>query len=300
MRALLILAGLRLFAALPLPLNHTLGTALGWLLAYTPNALRHTTRDNLRRCFPELGARQRHRLARRSLAETGKTLTETGPLWYWPGERALALLREVRGRELLDEALRQGRGLILATPHLGAWELAGLWGAANLPMTTLYRRPRIAELDQRVREARERLGARYVAADAAGARALYQALADNRVVGMLPDQDPRDSGGKFAPFFGVPAYTMTFLSRLARKTGAPVLFAYCERLPRGRGYVLHFLPAPAAVHGASLQESLIAVNQAVEQCVRALPEQYQWSYKRFKTRPENIADRRPPTPRHRA
>jgi KDO2-lipid IV(A) lauroyltransferase len=292
MRALLIQAGLRLFSWLPLPANHALGAGLGGLLALIPNGLRHTTRDNLRRCFPDMDPRPRRRLARRSLVETGKTFTETGPLWCWPGEKALALIREVRGRELIDQALRGGRGLILATPHLGAWELAGLWATAHLPMTTLYRRPRVAELDDLVRQARERLGARYVAADAAGVRALYQALAENRVVGMLPDQDPRDSGGEFAPFFGVPAYTMSFLSRLARKTGAPVLFAYCERLRRGRGYVLHFLPAPAAIHSGSLQESLAAVNQMVEQCVRALPEQYQWSYKRFKTRPEDIATRK--------
>ena len=286
MRAHLIQAGLRLFAALPLPLNHALGAGLGWLLAVIPNDLRRTTRDNLRRCFPELGRRERRRLARRSLMETGKTITETGPLWCWPGDQALGLLREVRGREHIDAALQGGRGLILATPHLGAWELAGLWTTAHLPMTTLYRRPRVAELDDMVRHARERLGARYVATDAAGVRALYRALGENRVVGMLPDQAPRDSGGEFAPFFGVPAYTMTFLSRLARKTGAPVLFAFCERLPRGRGYVLHFLPAPAAIHNSSLAESVAAVNQAVEQCIRALPEQYQWSYKRFKTRPK--------------
>lgn len=291
MRTRLILAGLRLFAALPLPLNHALGASLGWLLALIPNGLRGTTRDNLQRCFPDLDPRQRRRLARRSLVETGKTFTETGPLWCWPGERALTLMREVRGQEWVDAALQEGRGLILATPHLGAWELAGLWGAANLPMTTLYRRPRMGELDQLVRAARERMGARYVAADASGVRALYQALGDNRVVGMLPDQEPRDSGGEFAPFFGVPAYTMTFLSRLARKTRAPVVFAYCERLPRGRGYILHFLPTPATIHGA-LPESLATVNQIVEQCVRALPEQYQWSYKRFKTRPGDIAARK--------
>ena len=300
MRARLIRAGLRLFAALPLPLTHAVGAGLGWLLALLPNDLRRTTHDNLRRCFPELDPRARHRLARRSLIETGKTLTETGPLWCWPGERTLALVREVRGRDLVDAARDEGRGLILATPHLGAWELAGLWGAANLPMTTLYRRPRLVELDDMVRTARERMGARYVAADAAGVRALYQALAANRVVGMLPDQDPRDSGGAFAPFFGVPAYTMTFLSRLARKTGAPVLFAYCERLPRGRGYILHFLTPPTPLHHGDLAQSVAAVNRAVEQCVRALPEQYQWSYKRFKTRPEDVAARRPPAPRHRA
>lgn len=290
MRARLIKALLRLFASFPLPLNHALGTLLGGLLILVPNDLRRTTHANLRRCFPDLSASARRRLAWRSLIETGKTITETGPLWCWDARRALALVREVRGKELLDTALARGGGAIVNTPHLGCWEMAGLWGAAHYPMTTLYRRPRLVELDTMVRQARERLGTEYVPADAAGVRRLYQALKENRLVGMLPDQDPGAGGGSFAPFFGVPANTMTLLSRLARKTQAPVVFAYCERLPWGRGYRLHFEAGLPALNSGSLEESVAAVNAGVEACVRALPEQYQWGYKRFKTRPTGEAN----------
>lgn len=290
MRARLIKALLRLFASFPLPLNHALGTLLGGLLILVPNDLRRTTHANLRRCFPDLSAGARRRLAWRSLIETGKTITETGPLWCWDAQRALALVREVRGKELLDAALARGGGAIVNTPHLGCWEMAGLWGAAHYPMTTLYRRPRLVELDTMVRQARERLGTEYVPADAAGVRRLYQALKENRLVGMLPDQDPGAGGGSFAPFFGVPANTMTLLSRLARKTQAPVVFAYCERLPWGRGYRLHFEAGLPALNSGSLEESVAAVNAGVEACVRALPEQYQWGYKRFKTRPTGEAN----------
>ncbi len=291
MRARLIRLLLGLFAALPLPLNHALGATLGTLLILLPNDLRRTTHANLLRCYPELTSGARRRLAWRSLIETGKTISETGPLWCWKAERAVALVREVRGREILDDALARGGGAIVNTPHLGCWEMAGLWGAAHYPMTTLYRRPRLVELDHMVRDARERLGTEYVPADAAGVRRMYQALKENRLLGMLPDQDPGAGGGSFAPFFGVPAYTMTLLSRLARKTQAPVVFAYCERLSWGRGYRLHFRAAPAAVNSGSMEESVAAVNEGVEACVRALPEQYQWGYKRFKTRPEDVPGR---------
>jgi KDO2-lipid IV(A) lauroyltransferase len=109
------------------------------------------------------------------------------------------------------------------------------------------------------------------------------------MVGLLPDQEPGAGQGRFAPFFGIPAYTMVLLARLAKKNGSAVFIGYAERLPRGRGYHLHFIPAPEGIAGAPLEEALALMNRGVEACARALPEQYQWSYKRFRTRPEGAA-----------
>jgi KDO2-lipid IV(A) lauroyltransferase len=137
-----------------------------------------------------------------------------------------------------------------------------------------------------MRATRERFGARLVSADNTGIRALYKALERGEMVAILPDQVPSArSGSVFAPFFGIPASTMVLLSRLAVKTGAPVMFAYAERLPRGRGYHLHFLPAPPDVNHGDLESSAATVNAMVEKCVRAAPDQYQWVYKRFRVRP---------------
>jgi len=129
------------------------------------------------------------------------------------------------------------------------------------------------------------MGATLVPTDASGVRALYKAVAKNQMIGILPDQDPGDEGGVFAPFFGVPANTMTLLPRLMQKTGAAVIFSYAERLPRGQGFHVHFLPAPADARTDELQQAAAALNLGVENCVRQSPAQYQWSYKRFKTRP---------------
>jgi KDO2-lipid IV(A) lauroyltransferase len=79
---------------------------------------------------------------------------------------------------------------------------------------------------------------------------------------------------------------MVLLSRLAMKTQAPVIFAYAERLPRGRGYHVHFLLGQAGINGRDLERSVAQVNAMVEQCVRELPEQYQWVYKRFRNQPK--------------
>ena len=103
---------------------------------------------------------------------------------------------------------------------------------------------------------------------------------------MLPDQDPGREGSVFAPFYGIQASTMTLLPKLLLKTGASLIFGYAERLPRGNGYHIHFLPADNTLWTQDLIQTATQLNHSVETCVRQLPTQYQWAYKRFKTRPD--------------
>jgi len=285
MRICLIRWLLRLCAAVPLPVTHLLGSVIGWGLWLIPNDLRRISTINLPLCLPELSAAQRRRLLRASLIEAGKTMTEAGPLWLWPASRLTPLVKGSSGEEHLRTALAAGRGAILAVPHLGAWEMVGLYSSVHYSITSLYRPPRLIKLDELVRHGRERLGARLVPADAGGVRALYQALGRGELVGMLPDQEPGAGNGVFAPLFGIQANTMVLLSRLAIKTGAPVIFCYAQRLPRGRGYHLHFVPAPPAINQAPLEQSVAVMNAMAETLIRIRPEQYQWGYKRFRTRP---------------
>ncbi|MBK8183125.1 MAG: hypothetical protein IPK63_09600 [Candidatus Competibacteraceae bacterium] len=124
-----------------------------------------------------------------------------------------------------------------------------------------------------------------VATDASGVRALLTSLRQGEVLGILPDQDPGKEGGVFAPFFGIAASTMTLVSRLALKTGVPVFLTWAERLPHGRGFMLHLRVLPDVTASTSMEESVTAINRGVEAAVRSLPTQYLWAYKRFKTRP---------------
>lgn len=286
MRARLVKVLFRVFSALPLPVAHALGAALGWIFFVVPNKRRRTAEINLALCFPNLRAPRRRRLLRRNLIELGKSFAEIGVLWTRDAMALRRLIRRVSGEDKVKQALARGKGLILALPHLGAWEAIGMWGSMNHPMTSLYRSPPMSQMGRLMRNARERFGARLVATDNTGIRALYKALERGEMVAILPDQVPAARGASvFAPFFGIPASTMVLLSRLAIKTGAPVIFGYAERLPHGRGYHLHFLPASADINRGSLDSSAAAVNAMVEQCARAVPEQYQWVYKRFRVRP---------------
>lgn len=285
MRAWLILLLMRVFSWLPLSASQRVGVVLGRVTASLPGRFRKAARINIQRCLPELGAEQHRQLLHDSLLETGKAALEISAIWFWPAARVLPLVREVHGGELVEQARTAGKGVILALPHLGCWEILALYSSAQWPTTSLYRPPYLGGLDRTVRMARQRLGATLVPTDTSGVRSLYKALGRDEVVCILPDQEPDSEGGVFAPFFGIPAYTMTLLSRLAHKTGATVIFGYAERLPRGAGYRAHFLAAPPGVGGEDPLAAATQLNQGIERCVRNLPNQYQWAYARFKTRP---------------
>jgi KDO2-lipid IV(A) lauroyltransferase len=280
----LLRLALRLGALLPLRLLHALGGGIGHLAHWLGTREYRVARRNAELCFPALDAPQRKRFVHATLAHTGRGLAELAWLWGSAPRTALAAIRGIHGREHLDAALARGRGVLLAAPHLGSWELLNLWMSTQGPLTILYRVPQRAEFEPLLVDARGALGAEAVRAEAAGVRLLFRRLKEGRMVGILPDQRPKGGEGVEAPFFGRPAVTMTLLCRLAHKTGAPVVFGCAERLPRGAGFVLHFLPAEPAVGDADPATAAAAMNRGIEALVRIAPEQYQWTYKRFSFR----------------
>lgn len=284
--ATLARALLWLFSLLPLPLNHALGGFVGVLYYYLPNTLARVTRRNIELCFPQMSAAERDALVRRNLRETARTVFETGPMWYWSHPRLLSLIKGVSGLEYVQQAKAAGKGVILAAPHLGCWEVVGHYYVTLQPMINLYRPPRIPELDPFIVRSRTRTGSRLATTSAGGVKELMQALKKGECAGILPDQDPgRGGAGVFAPFFGIDANTMTLLPRLVQRTGAMVIFAFAERLPGGQGYHVHFLPGDPAIGDVDFLVGASALNAGVERCVRQLPHQYQWGYKRFRSRP---------------
>jgi Kdo2-lipid IVA lauroyltransferase/acyltransferase len=277
---------LRGIGRLPLPALDALGAVLGWVLLHTPNAVRSKARATLSIVITQFPAETRHGLLESAMYEAGKSVFEVCKIWSGSPASALTLVREVRGVELLDQALAARRGLIIAGPHLGCWELLNYWVCSRTPIAIAYRPPRQPSLEPLLVRARDSLTIEQVRAEgAAGVRTLYKRLIAGGAVGILPDQQPKQGEGEFAPFFGTPALTMVLLSRLAQRTGATVLFAFAERLPRGAGYRVHILPAPAGIADSDLPTAVAALNRGVEECVRLAPAQYMWHYKRYSIRP---------------
>ena len=277
---------IRLVGCLPLPALHRLGALLGWLLWALPNPMRRKARATLHNVLTEFDAETRHELLKKSLIEVGKSVFEICRIWSGEPAAALALVREVRGGDRFDHAVASGRGVIVAAPHLGCWDLLNFWLCSRTPIAIAYRPPRQPALEPLLLRARGALAPEQVRAEGAGGvRRLFRRLAAGGVVGILPDQQPKQGEGEFAPFFGTPALTMVLLSRLAQRTGAIVLFAFAERLPHGAGFRLHILPAPDGIADPDLATAVAALNRGVEACVRMAPAQYQWQYKRYSIRP---------------
>ena len=272
---------LRLLALLPLRVLHGAGRLLGLALLRRGGRPARVTAINLRLARPTLDEAAQAALLREAMVEGGKSVTEIIKIWGSGARRSLGLIREVRGEALFDAALAAGKGVIIAAPHLGCWELLNYWLGHKTTLAILYRPPRIAAIEGLLRKVRGALAPEQVRADGAGVRALYKRLAAGGTVGILPDQKPRAGEGRIAPFFGQSALTMVLLPRLAARTGATVLFAFAERLPRGAGYRIHLLSAPPGLADADMDGACRALNAGVEQCVTLAFAQYQWQYKRY-------------------
>lgn len=260
------------------------GSCIGMLLLILPNRLREVSRRNVARCFPDSTASQRRSLVRRSLASTGRNVAEAGAMWRWPASRLSRLEAEAENEELLHRGMKGGKGVLLLAPHVGNWEFVSHFLTRRYPLLSLYRPPRIVELDELIRMSRQRLGAEMVPADGMGLRTFVRALGSGRLVAILPDQEPLKSHGVFAPFFGVDALTMTLVRSLVRRYQPAVVFAFAERVAGGR-FRVRFLEPP---EGLDHRDPLVAaarLNSGVEACVRLCPDQYMWSYRRFRTRP---------------
>ncbi len=275
---------LPLFGHLPWRVNQTIGGSAGMLLWWLSPKLRRLTLANLKTCFPDADARWLRRTGRRSLIESARAMTEAPWLWRQSKSTLRSMLRYGDNAQLLQIVGSRGEAII-ATPHLGSWEFAGLCLAILRPTTALYRPPRMASLDAMIRRSRTHTGSRLVPTTAAGVRALYQALEHGEVVGLLPDQTPKGNGGVFAPFFGQPAYTMRLLSNLARPRRTPVVLAFCERLQGERAYRVHAVRAGDAIYSEDPAKAAAELNRCVETLIRRSPEQYLWSYRRFSRRP---------------
>jgi KDO2-lipid IV(A) lauroyltransferase len=277
----------RVAGFLPLKWLHRLGYLLGQFFIWLPNRERAIAEINLRLCFPELSEIALRRLRDRSIKEMGATLMEMAAIWFASTKRVLSMVDRISGSELFER--EQGQGLIILLPHLGCWEIIGLELPTHERVTSLYRPPRNHAYESLIKRARERSGASLVPTDATGVKRIYQALRGGGVTCILPDQQPRsDTGAVFAPFFGIPALTMQLTNRLARKTRAKIIFAYAERLAGGRGYHIHYLPADERIADEDPVVAATALNQGIESIIRALPEQYQWSYKRFHIQPDSL------------
>jgi KDO2-lipid IV(A) lauroyltransferase len=281
----LLYAAAWLIGRLPLRVLHALGDLCARLTRLANARAYRVTRRNLQLIAPDAPPAEHEDRARRVLRSTWNCALETLRFWTHAGRTNLRLVRQVHNGDLFQAALADQRGVIIAAPHYGNWELLNQYLASRTALAILYLAPDSAIVESFLRRVRERPGVTAIRADAGGVRQLLRHLNAGGVVGILPDQQPKLGDGVFAPFFGIDALSMTLLPRLARRSGATVLLAIAERARDSRSFDIHFQPAPAALADTDLPAAAAAMNAAVEAIAHRDESQYQWTYKRFSRQP---------------
>ncbi|MEE8059592.1 MAG: lysophospholipid acyltransferase family protein [Pseudomonadales bacterium] len=283
--SLFLIALFQLLSLLPMRLLRWLGRLVGNLLWLFNGRSRRITEENLAACFPDMRVAQRADLTKHSLQNLGITILELGPIWCSPVDKLLTKVSQVSGEHYLQQGLADGNGVIILAPHIGAWELLGLYIAKRYPLTTLYQPPDNPAIHDLIVKVRTRNSSGLAPANTKGVKMLLQRLKRGEVIAILPDQVPPQEGGDFAAFFGIPALTTTLVKNLAQRTGAKVIIGCALRAPRNGNFELIFDALSEDMATADTLTSLTVMNKKIQDCVMKAPEQYQWEYKRFKKQP---------------
>ncbi len=286
--AWLVIGVFRFFGFLPQRVIWYLGPILGEVAFYlhrTP-----TIKTNLKMCFPEMSDDEREKLRRRYYRNMGRAFLGLGTAWHASAKRMERLVH-FKGLEHLQKALDAGQGVLFLAPHFIFLELGGIAMSMQIAemgskAIGLYRKPRNPLLHQALRYNSNHLGGEVIERYE-NLKVLIKAMREGRAVYYLPDQDPDRPGDDFvfAPFFGVPAATYTAFSKLARLGRATVIPMRSRLLPGDQGYEVELLPPLPDFPTGDDQKDAERVNSIIEQTVRETPDQYLWSYRRFKTRP---------------
>ena len=268
-------------ARLPWGLQRALGAATGWLALRLLPDRREAARTNLALCLPELDVAAREALLRANFRDVGIGLFEFARAWWGDVAPMRATVR-IEGLDILQRLQAEGRGVLLVSGHFMTLELCGRLLCDHVPLAGMYRKHRSPVMEWAVLRGR----LRYASAmfGNGDTRAAIRHLKRGGVLWYAPDQDMRGKDTVFAPFFGIPAATITATHQFARMTGCAVVPFFHRR--EGDRYVLQVGTPLAPFPTEDAVADSTAVNAAIEAMVRAAPSQYLWLHRRFKRQPD--------------
>ena len=274
---------MRLINTLPFKAQLKVGEWLGHIIYHLAKSRRHVASVNIRLCFPELSEAEQKQLVKDVFINNGIGIIETAMAW-WSDRESFRQRVTLEGREHLDEALSEGRGVILLGAHFSTLDLGGLLFSLYYPLNTMYRPHNNPLMEHFIQQGRLRSIDKLI--DRSDFRTLIRALKANEIVWYAPDQDFGPTNSVYAPFFGVPAATVTATSRMVKISGAPIIMLSHHREPEG-DYTLRLhnkidnFPCEDDVHSAA------RINIEIERGIRYEPTQYLWLHRRFKTHPKS-------------
>lgn len=266
---------LYLIAALPLGIVQLIGGALG-VLAYVGS-------KQYRKLFSsqyEAVVRNYYLKSKLWTAAASSGILFADSLWIWRNPEKALSKTQIHNWDVVQTVMSEGKGMILLTPHLGGFEIIPRVLARHFPATILYRPSRQAWLNEVVEEGRSYPNMHFVPANLQGVRKITRALSKGEAIAILPDQVPTSGDGIWTDFFGRPAYTTTLPVRLANRFNAPAVMFTAKRSRLGLGWVMTAKRLNTFSDNANTAAKQL--NTAIEEAILSAPEQFIWSYNRYK------------------
>ena len=284
---------LRIFSWLPLSALHRLGAFLGVLAFWCGPSYRRKLRANLR----QAGLAD-ERVMRQAARHAGMQAVEIA--WVWKRSNADVMAHtsdDESAVKAVADAVAEGKSLIFMTPHVGCYEVSPVWVYEKClkpfgkTFTVLYREPKQKFIRKTVAAGRLREGMDPAPADLSGVRKILRAMKAGGALGCLPDQVPGRGEGVWVPFFGRPAFTMTFPMKMARQFDAALFVVWTVRHP-GKGWEVHLRRWYLPEETSGVEADVEAMNREIERAILQAPEQYIWNYNRYK-RPKGAKKKEP-------
>lgn len=277
---------------LPRPVARNVGAGIGWTAFVGLPRLRKVGMRNLALAFPGKSIGQRKQMLRALYRNLGWQLAEFCQMPHYSLAYANRFIR-YDGLENYLEARHRGKGVLVVTGHIGAWELSSFYHSlVGYPMSMVIRRLDNPYLDRFVNRIRCLHGNRVLHKDEF-ARAIFASVRAGETVGVLMDTNMTPPQGVFVDLFGHAACTAAGVARVAQRTGAAVVPGYLTWESKENRYVLHFLKPLELVNTGNEEQDTIANTQlftkSLEDIIRRYPEQWLWVHRRWKTRPGNEA-----------
>lgn len=276
---------MRSLEIMPVSMHAYVGSAIGYLVRHLPLPYVRIARRNIELCLPHLTTEERAKVLDAHCRSLGISLCETAMTW-WSSNARVRSLATIEGFEHIEAALAKGRGVILVGGHFTTIEITARILGTLVPLTVLYRPQKNALLSHVMYQSFCTNGNPIPYDDI---RAMIRALKNQGAVWYAPDQSYRNKGAAMVNFFGIPAATNTATSRLARISGAPVIYYFSERCPSGKLRVVIDPPLedfPSEDPIADAQR----LNHILEKQILKIPEQYLWMHRRFKGLPHDYPD----------
>jgi KDO2-lipid IV(A) lauroyltransferase len=277
-----VLALMLFMSWLPSRVLWVLGSSLGSIASWFPTLNRSFAARNLELCFPDKGPAERRLLLKQYFRLSGYATLSLSVAWFAPRWRMKKFIT-LRETHRIQEAFARGKNVILLAPHFLGLDIGGARLSMEMKCISMYRQARDPLLEY-LFQRRSRFGS-IVFERMGSLRPIIRHIREGRPFYYLPDQDMGERASVFVPFFGIPAATVTILSRLADTTNAVVMPCITRILPHGRGFEMRLYPEFEHFPTDDPVADAEYMNRQIETFVREMPEQYMWSYRRFKTRP---------------